>query len=370
MSGLSDVIACESSISSVENEVLTYRGYNVEELAEKGTTFEEVIYLLWYGRLPNRLELKALKQDIMENAFLPKKIYELLGLYAPWGNPMAKLRTCVSFLSHFDDEVMDHSFAADHRKAIRIMAKVTTIIAAIDRIRNNSTPIDPASIRPDSIAELFLWLLTGEKPEHIAVKALDQCLVLNAEHELAAATFATRVTVSTMSDMYSGIVSAIGATKGPLHGDANEKIALMLEEIGDISMVESYINKKIQHDEKIVGFGHKIYKNGDPRAKHMEKISCDLSDWRKDPRWYNMSVKINKLVTEKKGILPNSDFFSASVYTYLGIPRDLFNLVFVISRTSGWLAHILEQHENNKLIRPHVRYIGNQNCEWVELENR
>lgn len=369
MSGLADVIACESSICSIENGVLCYRGYTIDDLAEKAT-FEEVIYLLWYGRLPNKIELKALKQDLIENAVLPKKIYELLYLYAPWGNAMAKLRTCVSFLTHFDDEVMDHSFAADHRKAVRIMAKVATIVAAIDRIRNNHTPIDPNSIRPDSVAEMFLWLLSGEKPEPIAVKALDKCLVLHAEHELNASTFAARVTVSTMSDMYSGLVSAIGTLKGPLHGNANEQVARMLEDIGDISRVESYINDKIKNEEKLMGFGHRVYKNGDPRAKYLQQMSKELSEWRDDPRWYNMSVKIDKIVTERKGILPNVDFYSASVYTYLGIPRDLFTLIFAISRTSGWVAHILEQHENNKLIRPRANYTGKTNAQWIPIEER
>lgn len=369
MAGLADIIACESSICSIEDGVLRYRGYSIDDLAEQAT-FEEIIYLLWYGRLPNRRELKALKQDLFENAVLPKKIYELLYLYAPWGNPMAKLRTCVSFLTHFDDEVMDHSFGADHRKATRIMAKVATIVAAIDRIRNNKTPIDPGSIRPDSLAEMFLWLLTGEKPSPIAAKAMDRCLVLHAEHELNASTFAARVTVSTMSDLYSGIVSAIGTLKGPLHGNANEQVARMLEEIGDISRVESYIMEKIESKSLIMGFGHRVYKNGDPRAKYLQELSRDLSEWRDDPRWYNMSLKIAKIVTEQKGLLPNVDFYTASVYTYLGIPRDLFTLIFAISRTSGWVAHILEQHENNKLIRPRSQYVGKQTATWVSLDER
>jgi citrate synthase len=370
MSGLADIIACESSICSIENGVLRYRGYNIDDLAQNNASFEEVIYLLWYGRLPNRIELKALKQDLVENATLPKKIYDLLHLYAPWGNAMAKLRTCISFLTHFDDEVMDHSFAADHRKAVRIMAKMATIVAAIDRIRNNRPPVDPASIFPESLAEMFLWLLTGEKPAPIAVNAMDKCLVLHAEHELNASTFAARVTVSTMSDMYSGIVSAIGTLKGPLHGNANEQVARMLEDIGDISLAEEYINKKVKHGDRLMGFGHRVYKNGDPRAKYLQQISRDLSEWREDPRWYNMSIKIEKLVAERKNLLPNVDFYSASVYTYLGIPRDLFTLIFAISRTSGWLAHILEQHESNKLIRPRARYIGKKEIDWIPIEDR
>lgn len=369
MSGLADVVACESSICSIENGVLKYRGYAIEELAEH-TSFEEVIYLLWYGRLPNCPELKALKQDLAENAILPQKIYDLLHMYAPWGNAMAKLRTCLSFLTHFDDEVMDHSFAADHRKAVRIMAKMAAIVAAIDRIRTGKEPVDPASIRTTSLAEMFLWLLTGEKPAPVAVRAMDKCLVLHAEHELNASTFAARITVSTMSDTYSGIVTAIGTLKGALHGNANEQVARMLEEIGDIGRVEAYINEKIDNGGLIMGFGHRVYKNGDPRARVLEAMSRELAGWKQDNRWYDMSVKIAEMVRDRKGLLPNVDFYSASVYTYLGIPRDLFTLIFAISRTSGWLAHIMEQHENNRLIRPRARYTGKEAVQWVPLAER
>ncbi len=369
MSGLADVIACDSTICSIEDGVLRYRGYAIEELAAHAS-FEEVIYLLWYGRLPNCLELKALKQDLAENATLPPRIYELLRLYAPWGNAMAKLRTCLSFLTHFDDEVMDHSFAADHRKAVRIMARMAAIVAAIERIRSGREPVDPAAVRAQSLAELFLWLLIGEKPDPVAVKAMDKCFVLHAEHELNASTFAARVTVSTMSDTYSGIVSAIGTLKGALHGNANEQVARMLEEIGDIEGVEAYIEERIAAGEIIMGFGHRVYKNGDPRAEVLRELARELAEWRQDTRWYDMSVKIAALVKAKKGLLPNVDFYSASVYTYLGIPRDLFTLVFAISRTSGWLAHIMEQHENNRLIRPRARYTGKTARKWLPLAER
>ena len=369
MSGLADVVACESSICSIENGVLRYRGYAIEELAEHAS-FEEVIYLLWYGRLPNCPELKALKQDLAENAVLPPKIYDLLRMYAPWGNAMAKLRTCLSFLTHFDDEVMDHSFAADHRKAVRIMAKMAAIVAAIERIRTGKEPVNPAPIRATGLAEMFLWLLNGEKPAPVAVRAMDKCLVLHAEHELNASTFAARITVSTMSDTYSGIVTAIGTLKGALHGNANEQVARMLEEIGDISRVEAYISEKIENGGLIMGFGHRVYKNGDPRARVLEDMSRELAEWKQDYRWYDMSVKIADMVRERKGLLPNVDFYSASVYTYLGIPRDLFTLIFAISRTSGWLAHIMEQHENNRLIRPRAHYIGKETVRWVPLAER
>jgi citrate synthase len=369
MSGLADVIACDSSICSIEDGVLRYRGYAIEELADHAS-FEEVIYLLWYGRLPNCRELKALKEDLAENAALPPRIYDLLRLYAPWGNAMAKLRTCLSFLTHFDDEVMDHSFSADHRKAVRIMARMAAIVAAIERIRTGKDPVDPTAVRSQSLAELFLWLLAGEKPEPVAVRAMDKCLVLQAEHELNASTFAARVTVSTMSDTYSGMVSAIGALKGPLHGNANEQVAHMLEEIGDIGRVEEYIGAKIDAGELIMGFGHRVYKNGDPRANVLKELARELGEWRGDTRWYEMSVKIAELVKARKGLLPNVDFYSASVYTYLGIPRDLFTLVFAISRTSGWLAHIMEQHENNRIIRPRARYTGKDGAKWTPLAER
>lgn len=369
MSGLADVIACESTICSIEGGVLRYRGYNIEDLA-RNASFEEVIYLLWYGRLPNRLELRALKQDLAENAALPPKIIELLRLYAPWGNAMAKLRTCLSFLTHFDDEIMDHSFAADHRKAVRIMARMSAIVAAIERVRTGQEPVDPATIQPESLAEMFLWLLKGEKPEALAVKAMDQCLVLHAEHELNASTFAARITVSTMSDTYSGIVSAIGTLKGALHGNANEQVARMLEEIGDIANVEAYIDEKLAGGGLIMGFGHRVYKSGDPRARVLREMAGELAALRQDTRLYDMSVAIERRVAERLGLLPNVDFYSASVYTYLGIPRDLFTLVFAISRTSGWLAHIMEQHENNKLMRPRAHYTGKSEAGWVALADR
>ena len=363
MGSLQDIKACQTSISSIENGVLRYYGHSIDDLAQHAS-FEETIYLLWYGRLPNRLELKALKQDLAENSILPPKIYDLLRLYAPWGNPMAKLRTCLSFLTHFDDEVMDHSFAADHRKAVRIMARIAAIVAAIERIRTDLEPVELAPNASHSLAETFLWLLTGEKPDPIATKAMDVCLVLHAEHELNASTFAARVTVSTMSDIYSGIVSAIGTLKGPLHGNANEQVAKMLEEIGDVSNIDCYIDNKIANNELIMGFGHRVYKNGDPRAAYLRELSQALGTWRGELHWYELSVAIENAVREKKGLKPNVDFYSASVYKYLGIPSDLFTLIFAVSRTSGWLAHILEQHENNNLIRPRADYIGKKEASW------
>ncbi|MDU2064260.1 MAG: citrate/2-methylcitrate synthase [Sporomusaceae bacterium] len=361
--------ACKTSISSIDQGVLRYCGYSIEDLAEKAT-FEETIYLLWYGRLPNKTELKALKQDLAEQAKLPQKIYDLLHLYAPWGNPMAKLRTCVSFLTHFDDEVTDSSFAADHRKAIRIMARIPAIVAAIERIRKGLEPVELDVQAYDSLSEAFLWQLTGEKPVPLVVKALDQCLILHAEHELNASAFAARVTASTMSDLYSGIVSAIGTLKGPLHGNANEQVANMLQEIGSKDRVEAYIEEKVKRKERIMGFGHRVYKTGDPRAAILRNLAKQLAEWRQEPYWYEVSTEIEATVHKKIGLLPNVDFYAASVYTYLHIPSDLFTLIFAISRTSGWLAHILEQHDDNQLIRPRAFYQGKSEIAWLDLEDR
>ncbi len=361
--------ACQTAISSIENGVLRYHGFSIEDLAPQ-TTFEETIYLLWYGRLPNRLELDALKQDLVENAVLPARLYDVLRLAPSNGNPMAKLRTCVSFLTHFDDEALDHSLAADHRKAIRIMARIPAIVAAIERSRKGLAPLKHTALATDSLAETFLWLLTGEKPSPTDVRALDICFVLHAEHELNASTFAARVTASTLSDVYSGIVSALGALKGPLHGNANEQVANMLAEIGDVQNAAAYIDRKLANKELIMGFGHRVYKNGDPRVAYLQALSKELADWQNDWRWYDLSVEIARLVQEKKGLLPNVDFYAASVYSYLGIPRDLYTPVFAISRTSGWLAHILEQHGNNRLIRPRAEYVGKTEAVWLPLEAR
>jgi citrate synthase len=260
------------------------------------------------------------------------------------------------------------SVASNVQKAIKLQAQVATIIAAFARIRQGLDPVAPKESA--SIAENFLYMLTGEQPDPIAVEALDKALVLHADHELNASTFAARVTVATLSDIYSGVTSAIGALKGPLHGGANEAVMEMLEEIGSFEAVETYVNRKLDNKEKLMGFGHRVYKNGDPRAKHLQKMSHELGKLTGDLKWYNMSVKIDDMVVSEKGLKPNVDFYSASVYTTLGIPRDLFTPIFAISRMSGWTAHILEQFENNRLIRPRAEYVGPVGQSYVPMENR
>lgn len=365
--GLEGIVATTSSISSIIDGVLTYRGINIDELAENAT-FEEVAYLLWYGKLPNRSELNGLIQQLSEYAQLPNEVLEQIKLFPKDVNSMAALRTAVSSLALYDPEAGDMSPEANLRKAIKLQARLTTIVAAFARIREGKEPIAPkANV---SIAENFLYMLTGQNPDKVAIEALDKALVLHADHELNASTFAARVTVATLSDIYSGVTSAIGALKGPLHGGANEAVMAMLEEIGTLDNVESYINNKLANKEKIMGFGHRVYKNGDPRAKHLQKMSRELSNLTGNMNWYNMSVKIEELVTGQKGLKPNVDFYSASVYTSLKIPRDLFTPIFAISRVSGWTAHILEQYENNRLIRPRAEYTGPANQPYVSIEQR
>lgn len=365
--GLEGIVAAASSISSIIDGVLTYRGINIDDLAENAS-FEEVAYLLWYGKLPNRAELNQLQQQLDEYAAIPQQVIDQIKLYPDGTNSMAALRSAVSSLALYDEEANDMTAEANQRKAIKLQAKLPTVVAAFARIREGKEPVLPK--KGVSIAYNFLYMLTGEEPADVAVKALDQALVLHADHELNASTFAARVTVATLSDIYSGVTSAIGALKGPLHGGANEAVMVMLEEIGSLDNVESYINNALANKVKIMGFGHRVYKNGDPRAKHLQHMSKELGKLKGNMDLFNMSVKIEELVTGQKGLKPNVDFYSASVYTNLGIQRDLFTPIFAISRVSGWTAHILEQYQDNRLIRPRADYVGPSNVKYIPIEDR
>ncbi|MBB6691239.1 citrate synthase [Cohnella xylanilytica] len=365
--GLEGIVAAASSISSIIDGVLTYRGIDIDELAEKAT-FEEVAYLLWHGKLPTQSELDALIRELGENAAVPEEVIAGLRLYPAGSNSMAALRTVVSSLALYDAEAQDMSREANIRKAVKLQAQLPTVVAAFARIRQGKDPIAPK--KGVSIAHNFLYMLTGEEPAAVAVEALDKALVLHADHELNASTFAARVTVATLSDIYSGVTSAIGALKGPLHGGANEAVMVMLDEIGSLANVEPYIQAKLDKKEKVMGFGHRVYKNGDPRAKHLQQMSRQLGELKGDMTLYEMSVKIEDLVTGQKGLKPNVDFYSASCYTMLGIPRDLFTPIFAISRVSGWTAHILEQYDDNRLIRPRAEYVGPVGQHYVPIAQR
>ncbi len=365
--GLEGVVAAQSSICSIVDGVLSYGGINVDELAEKAT-FEEVVYLLWHGALPKRDQLETLKKELGANAQVPKEVIDSIRTYPQGVHPMAALRTAVSSLALYDTEAQDMSSEANYRKAIRLMAQTPTIVAAFERIRKGLEPVAP---NPNfTIAQNFLYMLTGQEPSETAVKAFDTALILHADHEFNASTFAARVTVATLTDIYSGVVSAIGTLKGPLHGGANEAVAKMLQEIGSVDRVESYIRQALDNKVKIMGFGHRVYKDGDPRAKWLRKMSEELTKQVGREELYEMSVKIEQMVTGEKGLKPNVDFYSASVYISLGLESDLFTPIFAISRMSGWTAHIMEQYENNRLIRPRADYIGPVNKHYVPIDQR
>lgn len=365
--GLEGIVAATSSISSIVDGVLTYRGFDIDDLAEHAT-FEETAYLLWFGSLPTSAELEALKRDLSRFAPIPEPVIEQMKLFPKQANTMAALRSAISSLALYDEEADDMSREANEIKAVKLQAQIPTIVAALARIRKGLEPVAPKE--GGSIAENFLYMLWGKEPDNVSVRALDTALVLHADHELNASTFAGRVTVATLSDIYSGVTSAIGALKGPLHGGANEAVMKMLEEIVNLESVEPYIRKKLDNREKIMGFGHRVYKNGDPRAKHLMQMSLELGTMKKDTTLYDMSVKIEEMITGQKGLKPNVDFYSASVYTQLGIERELFTPIFAISRTSGWTAHILEQYEDNRIIRPRAEYTGLIEQKYVPVDER
>ncbi|MEA1853377.1 citrate synthase [Cytobacillus sp. OWB-43] len=366
--GLEGVVATTSAISSIIDDTLTYVGYNIDDLAGNAS-FEEVIYLLWHGKLPTQSQLDELKAQLAENMNLPQEVLAHFKTYPiDQVHPMAALRSAVSLLGLYDEEADVMEEDANYRKAIRLQAKVPAIVAAFARVRKGLEPIAPK--KELSFAANFLFMLNGEEPEDVAVEAMNKALVLHADHELNASTFTARVCVATLSDMYSGITAAIGALKGPLHGGANEAVMKMLKEIGTLDNVEPAIREKLANKDKIMGFGHRVYRKGDPRAKHLREMSKRLTELTGEPHWYEMSTKIEGIVTGEKDLPPNVDFYSASVYHSLGIDHDLFTPIFAVSRVSGWLAHILEQYSNNRLIRPRADYTGPGMQAYVPVEQR
>lgn len=366
--GLEGIVATTSSVSSIIESVLTYQGYDIDDLADNAS-FEEVIYLLWNGRLPKEDELRSFTQELADHAEIPQAIIDQMKSY-PINevHPMAALRTAISSLALFDENADVMEEEANRLKALKIQAQIPTIVTAFSRVREGKDPVAP---RKDlGFAANFLYMLNGEEPDEIAVNAFNKALVLHADHELNASTFTARVCVATLSDVYSGITAAIGALKGPLHGGANEAVMSMLMDIDQVENVEPYIRKAFDNKEKIMGFGHRVYKNGDPRAKHLREMSKRLTGITGESKWYDMSIKIEDMVTGEKGLLPNVDFYSASVYHSLGIKHDLFTPIFAVSRASGWLAHILEQYSDNRLIRPRAEYVGPAKQTYIPIEQR
>ncbi|RYM06917.1 citrate synthase [Sporolactobacillus sp. THM7-7] len=366
--GLEGVVATTSAISSINRDVLTYRGYDIKELAHE-SAFEEVIYLLWKGELPTVSELDTFKKKLSENAEVPEEIFNMIKSFPLQSvHPMAVLRTAISTLGVFDQEADKMDKRSNEAKAIRLQAKIATIVAGFARLRDGQEPVAPR--RDLSYAANFLYMLNNREPSDVEERAFNTALVLHADHELNASTFTGRVCVATLSDIYSGVTAAIGALKGPLHGGANEQVMKMLFTIGSLHAVDYYIENALKNKEKIMGFGHRVYKNGDPRARILKKMAEALTENNENKKWYEMSLRIEELLKEKKGLLPNTDFYSATIYHTLGLKTDLFTPIFAVSRISGWVAHILEQYSDNRLIRPRAEYNGPSLRPYIPLKGR
>ena len=357
--GLEDVVAATSSICYLDGErgVLAYCGYDIHDLA-RGASFEEVCCLLWHGRLPNRAELGDLQSALAADRPLSEAVLRLMK-QLPANDGMDMLRTVTSALGQYDPLTGDNSPQANYRKAIRLTAQIASIVATYGRMKAGGGPIQPDPALGH--AANFLYMLTGDRPSALATRAFDIALVLHADHELNASTFAARVSAATLTDMYSAIVGAIGALKGPLHGGANADVMRLLIEIGQDASpekVDDAIRSRLARKVKIPGFGHRVYRTEDPRATHLRRMSKEIGEKAGNTRWYEMSRRIETLVTGEKKLYPNVDFYSASTYHMLGIDIDLYTPIFAVSRISGWTAHCLEQYANNRLIRPRTDYIG------------
>ena len=357
--GLEGIIANSTSLSDVlgAEGVLIYAGYNINELAGKAT-YEEVVYLLWHGELPNRQQLDELKASLRSQRELPKGVLDFIRTAPVKANPMDVMRTAVSMLGLYDDEkdIEGQAEAANKRRAVSITAKISVIAAYFHRSRQG---LDLPPVRQDlDEAAHFLYLLNGKEPSEDAAKTLDVAYVLHADHGMNASTFSARVTIATLTDIYSAVTSAIGTLKGPLHGGANEGVILMLQEIGSEERVDAWVEEQLAQKKKIMGIGHRVYKVLDPRAPHLRAMGIKLSNELGEPKWIRMSERIASIMKEKKGLNANVDFYSATVYYSLGIPTDLFTPIFAIARTSGWTGHVLEQLADNRLYRPLSEYVG------------
>ncbi|MEP6568798.1 MAG: citrate synthase [Acidobacteriota bacterium] len=367
--GLRGVAAATSSISDVNGEKgeLIYQGYNIHDLAQHAT-FEEVVFLLWNKRLPNRGELTELEQALRASYAVPAELIALMKQFPREADPIDVLRTAVSALEFYDSSGRDISRETSLKTAIRLTAQFPTIVAASDRIRRGLEPIQPDPSL--GIAASFLYLLRGQKPFENDVRIFDVCLTLHADHELNASTFTARVVAGTLADMYAAVTAAIGALSGPLHGGANTAVMKTLLEIGSVENVEPFVKKALAEKRKMMGFGHAVYKTEDPRATHLRRFSKEVGEAAGDTKWYKMSRKVEEVMTNEKGLFPNVDFFSASTYYMMGIPLDLYTPIFAVSRISGWTGHILEQYADNKLIRPRAEYVGPRDLPWVPIEQR
>lgn len=368
--GLAGIVAFTTTKSFIDGQKgeLVYAGYDIDTLAENAT-FEEVCFLLWNDRLPNQSELDQLNSQLRSERAIPEPVLNYIKSTSSSAEPMAVLRTSVSMLADFHEKDTETAKEFRINKAISITAKIPTIIAAFDRVRNGNEVLDP--LNEGSTAFNFLYMLNGEKPGKQAEKTMDLCLILHAEHGMNASTFTGRAICSTESDMYSAVTGSIGSLKGPLHGGANQQVMNMLLHINDTnSDPVEFIKERLSNKEKVMGFGHRVYKTMDPRARILRGMSKKLSEETGHTELYEWSEAILKTMKDEKNIDPNVDFFSATVYYSMGIQPDLYTCIFAMSRVSGWTGHYIEQAENNRLVRPRAHYIGKKNLDWVPLENR
>lgn len=368
--GLEGVVVAESSICRINGEegLLSYRGFSIDDLVQG--SFEETVFLLWNDRLPSEDELASFRQRLGKERAVDSRLLDAMRDFEPTANPMDVLRSMVSAIPLYskDMDTTDVSQETVREASLQMTAKFPTLVAAWERIRNGDDPVEPDPSLP--IAADYLRMMTGEDPGPIAVRAMDIALILHAEHGFNASTFSARVTAATLSDVYSAVTSAVGTLKGPLHGGANEGVIRALLEIGDIENVDSWVKEQLAQKKRIMGFGHRVYKTFDPRAKHLQRLSQSLGEEAGTTQWYEMSVRMMETMKQEKGLDPNVDFFSASTYYTMGIPMDLFTPTFAVSRISGWSAHIQEQLAENRLIRPRSEYVGKTDQKYVPIEQR
>jgi len=367
--GLDGIVAAQTNLSSVDGQrgVLTYRGINIHELAEHAR-YEEVVHLLWYGKLPTRQELADLEARLAANRAVPDQIINILRATPDNGIPMVVLRNAVSALAMFDPDAEDITPEATRRKAERLTAQMGTIMAAYHRIRHGLEPIDPDP-RLDHTSNL-LYMLTGDQPDPVNVRTLDLYQVLLADHGLNASTFTARVIASTQADLHSAIAGALGALKGPLHGGAAEATMRTLFEIGEVDKADAFVDNVFKTKRKIMGIGHRIYKTGDPRAVHLQKWSQILGERCGEIKWYHILKEVETAVQKYRQLYPNVDFYSSTMLYYIGIPVDLFTPMFAASRIAGWSAHVIEQYADNVLIRPQSEFIGHMDQHYVPIDQR
>ena len=368
--GLDGVVAAETDISYVDgvNGDLYYKGYNIHDIADQTVSYVEIVYLLLHGDLPTERQLDDFRRQIVSDMRIPAQVVKMMEIMPPSSHPMDVLRTAVSALAHFDSDSGDNSLEANYRKGIRLIAQIPTLVATLYRIRHHESILSPDP--KVNMATNILYMFHGKIPSQLHARAMDIVLLLHADHGLNASTFAARVTSSTHADMYAAVTTALGTLKGPLHGGANERVMMMLKEITDVSEVEEYINTMLAQGQRVMGFGHRIYKKEDPRTRHLRVMSEKLCAEKGNKKLYDISHRIEGHVFNARGMYPNVDFYSATVQHALGIPEEFYTTIFASSRISGWVAHILEQYRNNRLIRPTSKYIGQFNREFVPINER